>query len=122
MVVQNRKHWPKLGDDMAIRQEQRFGYDGVVRGRVTLPNGKPAKGMLIRAAFRHPHLAPGEGFTGTDEDGYYEIHGLAPKEFLIQSQLRGGVRFTPKSRPVDLTATKVVDGIDFTVTFNLDSI
>lgn len=98
--------------ERATRNERLYGFRGVIAGRVTFADDRPARGFRVVARFvTHQTGAPGEGEATTDADGRYEIRGLNPQNFHVAVENGGKPYIVPSPRRVDLRAR--TDGVDF---------
>ncbi len=110
VLAQNGR--PNPTGEPATENERLYGYRGVIRGRVTFVDGKPAAGFRVVARFvLHATGAPGEGQAVTNADGRYEIRGLNPQAFSVRVENEGKPYVVPPPRRVDLKDQE--DNIDF---------
>lgn len=106
------------GEEIARDNERTYGFKGVITGRVTLGDGKPAVGFPVIARFvPRQSEVPGEGEAITDAQGRYRIHGLHPQDFWVQAQ-NGGRPYVPgPARVIRLEQypNKTAANVDFTL-------
>ncbi len=106
------------GEEIAARNERTYGFKGVITGRVTLSDGKPAVGFPVVARFvMHQTGAQGEGEAITDTQGRYRIHGLSPQGFGVQAGNGGKPYLVESWRIVHLEKfpNATVANVDFTL-------
>ena len=89
-------------------------YNGVISGRVTLTNGKPAIGLTVTAYFVMPSpSSPGQGEGVTDANGHYKICSLRQDKFNVRVENGGKPYICPIA--VQRTVTQIECKADFTV-------
>lgn len=107
-----QEHAGDRATQRATQNERIYGYNGVITGRVTFADGKPAAGFRVVARFvMHQTGAPSEGEAITDADGRYEIRGLNPQGFYVRVENDGKPYVVPPPRRVDLKNR--AENIDF---------
>jgi hypothetical protein len=81
---------------------------GTIRGRVTLADGSPAKQIIVRVQGTN-----GGGNAPTDDDGRYEVRGLAAGSYTVSAATAvAGKTSTASRESVQLDDGASVEGVD----------
>lgn len=88
--------------EQVAAQNEKWGLRGIIAGRVTFADGRPAPGFHVQARFTEPQSgAQGENEGVTNPDGRYEIRGLNPQGFSV-SVFTAQTPYLSPSRRVDV--------------------
>ena len=93
---------------IAIKQSVETASPSTISGQAKTKGGEPLKNILIRVE----NLQTGEVFhTNTNENGFYQLEGLAVTNLYQISAYSNFYIFSPNNRVLDLTES--ADAVDF---------
>lgn len=75
---------PDPNEVRRLRENEKMGMRGIVRGRVVTDDGRSPLGLVVAARFvMHQTGMPGEGSARCDSEGRFDIRGLGKDEFFV---------------------------------------